>query len=82
MSGNLIWSLVLSAIGIYGIFLAGSKNIWGWAVSFSAQALWIIFALVTGQYGFILSALVYGWVYGRNYIRWRNEKRKEVRDDD
>lgn len=74
MNANLVWSLVLAAVGIYGIYLAGSKNIWGWAVSFAAQLLWIIFALVTAQYGFILSALVYGWVYARNYIRWKRER--------
>ena len=73
MTANLIWSVSLAGVGILGIYLAGSKNIWGWAVSFAAQAAWIVFAIVTTQYGFILSALAYGWVYGRNYLRWRKE---------
>ena len=73
MTVNLIWSIVLAAVGILGLYLAGSKNLWGWVISFGAQLLWIIFALVTGQFGFILSALAYGWVYARNYIRWRRE---------
>lgn len=71
---NLAWSIALAGIGILGIYLAGSKNMWGWAVSFGAQIAWIVFAIVTQQYGFILSALAYGWVYGRNYLRWRREK--------
>ena len=75
MTANIIWSISLAAVGILGIYLAGSKNIWGWAVSFGAQAAWIVFALVTAQYGFILSALAYGWVYGRNFVKWRNERR-------
>lgn len=74
MDGNLIWSIALAAVGILGIYLAGNKSRFGWAVSFGAQALWIAFAIVTAQYGFILSALAYGWVYGRNYLRWRNER--------
>jgi hypothetical protein len=78
VNANLIWSIVLSVIGVYGIYLAGRKNQLGWLVGFSAQALWFIFAIVTKQYGFILSALAYGTVYGRNYIRWRNEQKKEV----
>lgn len=78
MTENLIWSVGLAAIGILGIYLAGSRNIWGWAVSFGAQAMWIVFAIVTTQYGFILSALVYGFVYGRNFIKWRNEKKAEA----
>lgn len=80
MTANLIWSVALAGVGILGIYLAGSKNIWGWAVSFGAQAMWIVFALVTTQYGFILSALAYGWVYGRNYLRWRRERVPEPDD--
>jgi hypothetical protein len=71
---NLIWSLALAAVGILGIYLAGSKSPLGWAVSFSAQALWFVFAIVTAQYGFIITAIAYGTVYGRNYLRWRRER--------
>lgn len=78
---NLIWSIVLAAVGILGLYLAGSKNKLGWAVSFGAQLLWFIFAIVTAQYGFILSAVAYGFVYARNYMRWRNEQRKEAAND-
>lgn len=74
MTAGLVWSVVLSVIGITGIYLAGSKNIWGWVLGFSSQVLWIVFAIVTKQYGFILSALAYGWVYGRNYLKWKREK--------
>ena len=71
MTINLIWSIALASIGILGIYLAGNKSRWGWAIGFSAQALWIIFAIVTAQYGFILSAFAYGIVYGRNWAKWR-----------
>lgn len=73
---NLVWSIALSIIGITGIFIAGRKNMWGWFIGLSAQLLWIIFAIVTAQYGFILSALAYGWVYGNNWLKWRREKRE------
>ena len=73
---NLVWSFALAGIGILGIYLAGRKNLLGWALGVSAQVLWIVFAVVTQQWGFILSALAYGWVYGRNFIKWRNEKRE------
>lgn len=77
MSGNLVWSLVLAGVGIFGLYLAGSKNKWGWTVGLFAQILWFVFAIATKQYGFTVSAMAYGWVYARNYIRWRNDKRKE-----
>lgn len=81
MTDNLIWSIVLSVIGIAGLLLAGSKYKLGWLLGFGVQALWIIFAIVTAQYGFILSAVVYGVVYARNWLRWRREEREGTGKD-
>lgn len=75
---NLVWSIALAVIGIIGMHIAGKKSQWGWFIGLSAQALWIIFAIVTLQYGFILSALAYGTVYGRNWWKWRVEKRESA----
>ena len=69
----MIWSLVLAAVGIAGLWLAGKKNSWGWAIGLAAQVLWVIYALVTQQYGFIISALAYGFVYAKNFIAWRTK---------
>jgi hypothetical protein len=77
MSGN-IWSFVLAGIGILGIYLAGSKNKLGWALGVLAQVLWIMFAIATNQYGFILSAVAYGYVYARNYWKWRSDDHTSV----
>jgi nicotinamide riboside transporter PnuC len=73
----LAWSFLLSAIGIVGILLAGSKRKVGWVVGFFVQPLWIIFAVTTEQYGFILNAVIYAAVYGRNWILWRRDERIE-----
>ena len=67
------WSLALAAVGVFGLWLAGRKSRWGWAVGFGAQVLWVAYATVTHQYGFYISAVAYGWVYGRNYLSWRRE---------
>lgn len=80
MNAGLIWSVALAAVGILGIYLAGRKNLWGWAIGCGAQVLWIIYALVTAQYGFILSAVAYGLVYGRNWLRWAHERRALLND--
>lgn len=64
------WSISLAAIGILGIWLAGQKRALGWAVGVAAQLLWVAYAVVTGQWGFILSAIAYGAVYARNWWRW------------
>jgi hypothetical protein len=69
-----LWSFLLAAVGIYGLYLAGKKNVWGWAVGVFAQVLWIIFSIVTEQYGFIISAVAYATVYAKNFLAWRKEK--------
>ena len=74
---NPAWSFVLTAIGVVGLYLAGRRSPWGWAVGLAAQSLWLTYALVTGQWGFILSAFAYGWVYLTNLRRWRTPEEKE-----
>lgn len=65
------WSWILTAIGVFGLRLAGRKSPWGWAVGLGAQGLWLAYALSTRQYGFIVSAFAYSWVYLRNFRAWR-----------
>lgn len=73
------WSVALAATGILGIWLAGRKNLWGWVIGIVAQILWIGYAIVTEQWGFIASALAYAAVYAVNWRRWAREGRKGVR---
>lgn len=71
----LAWSFLLSALGIVGLLLAGSKYKVGWLIGFCVQPLWVIFAIQTEQYGFILNAVIYAAVYARNWLRWRRDER-------
>jgi hypothetical protein len=68
------WSYVLALIGVSGIFLVGRKTIWGWLILCVSECLWIVYALETKQYGFIISALAYGAVYVKSYIGWRRDE--------
>ena len=76
----MIWSFVLAAVGIAGIYLAGKKSKWGWGLGLAAQVLWLVFAVVTAQYGFILTAVAYGAVYGKNLWQWHREESKRGSD--
>jgi nicotinamide riboside transporter PnuC len=67
-----LWSWLLAAGGILGLWLAGSGKPVGWLVGLGMQALWIAFALATAQYGFVVTALAYGAVYLRNWRKARN----------
>jgi hypothetical protein len=72
------WSYVLAVIGVTGIFFVGRKTMWGWWVLLFNEALWIAYALITDQYGFILSAIAYAAVYIRSYIHWSKEPINEI----
>lgn len=74
-----LWSWLLAVVGVSGIYFVGRKTIWGWIVLFINECLWIGYALVTKQYGFIFAALAYMAVYVRSYRSWRREP--EVQKD-
>lgn len=68
-----LWSYVLTAVGVAGLLMAGRKNLWGWAVCIASQFLWAAYAIVTSQPGFLISAVIYTGVYGKNFLAWRKE---------
>lgn len=73
------WSWLLTAVGVTGLHFAGRKRALGWAIGLAAQFLWVAYALATAQYGFLVSACAYGWVYAKNFRSWRNEAREVPR---
>jgi hypothetical protein len=72
------WDMLLTFVGLAGIWLAGSKRKVGWAIGVSVQVLWVVYALDTDQEWFVLSAVAYATLYGRNWWRWRREERRRV----
>ncbi|MFI0530306.1 hypothetical protein ACH3XX_09680 [Streptomyces scabiei] len=72
------WSWLLTAVGVTGLYFAGRKCALGWGIGLGAQLLWVAYALSTQQYGFLVSAVAYGWVYAKNFCAWRCER--EVSD--
>jgi hypothetical protein len=69
------WSWILTAVGVTGLYFAGKNNKIGWAIGIGAQGLWISYALVTEQYGFLVSAFAYGFIYVKNFRAWRINER-------
>ena len=65
---------VLACIGVSGIYFVGRKTLWGWFILLFNECLWIAYALVTDQYGFIFAAVAYGAVYIRSYLHWKREE--------
>jgi nicotinamide riboside transporter PnuC len=67
------WSYILAAIGVTGTFFVGRKVIWAWLVLLVNECLWMIYAVTTKQYGFIIAAIAYAVVYIRSFLHWKNE---------
>jgi len=67
------WGLALTVAGIAGVWLvAGRFQKVGWALLCLGQGLWIAYALLTKQLGFIPGVIGYALVYARNYLRCPN----------
>jgi len=69
----MMWSWILAAIGITGIYFVGRKTVWGWLVLLVNEVIWIVYATTTKQYGFIVSAIAYAVVYVRSFLHWRRD---------
>lgn len=69
-----LWSWILAAVGVFGIYFVGRKTIWGWIILLINECIWIAYAVDTKQYGFIFSALAYALVYIKSYIHWRRDE--------
>jgi hypothetical protein len=67
------WSYVLAAIGVTGTFFVGRRVIWAWLVLLVNECLWMIYAITTKQYGFIIAAIAYGAVYIKSFLHWRSD---------
>lgn len=67
------WSWLLGFVGVVGFILAGKKIWWSWYINVACQALWFTYAMVTEQYGFIATALVYTVVFAKNAFSWTLE---------
>jgi hypothetical protein len=78
-----LWSYLLAALALFISWQIGRKKAWAWLVAAITQLLWVVYALVTKQYGFVASALAFFVMNWCNYVKWRREevKAREVQDD-
>lgn len=75
MSDGQWWSWLLTVVGLAGLILAGRRVWWAWYINLGCQALWMAYAIVTEQYGFIVAALAYSVVFFRNAVAWTRERK-------
>lgn len=67
------WSWALASIGVFGLWLTTCRDWRGYVVGLGVQGLWISYAVLTGQWGFIASAIAYGTVNAIGIYAWRKK---------
>lgn len=71
------WSWALTLIGVSGFWLAGRKVWWCWYVNIGNQVLWVAYAVLSQQWGFLLGVPIYLAVFGRNAYRWTRDHHEQ-----
>ena len=66
--------LATSFVTVFGIWLAGNKNYWGWVCGICNQALWFTFIVLFEAWGLLPLMFALLFIYSRNLIKWRREE--------
>ncbi len=73
-----IWSYVLAAFGITGILVARKRPDIGWWFNIAAQVPWTVYAVTTGQWGFLASGVCYTTGYVLLLRQARSARRRKL----
>lgn len=65
-----VWSWLLTGVGLLGFFLAGRQVWWAWYLNIACQVMWFDYAIATNQHGFMVAAVAYTIIFGRNALIW------------
>jgi hypothetical protein len=64
---------VMSAVTLYGVYLAGNKTVTAWWLGLGNQVLWLAFIIHNEAWGLLpmLAGMVV--LYSRNILKWSRE---------
>ena len=72
------WAWLLTALQVLALWAAGRGRSWGWLLGAAVQPVWITYALLTGQVGFIPGCAVSAAVQARSFLRTAGSHLKET----
>ena len=72
---------LLTIMGCSTFLLAGKKVWWAWYLGLATQVVWVVYAILTVQYGFLLGVPLYGAVYAWNAYKWTKERFEPTETD-
>lgn len=64
-------SAALPAVSALGNWMISNKHTTGWLLITVIQFGWIAYGTLTTQWGFVGWGIVFLWINGRGWIRWR-----------
>jgi hypothetical protein len=70
--------LALSANTLVLTWLVGNRRTAGWVLGCIGQVMWFVFIVTWQVWGLLPLAIGLSFVYARNLVRWRREKRAET----
>ena len=67
--------ILAGTIELYGKWITGNKNKWGWMLQVLCSILWISYALINKHtYGLLIICIPALFVNARNFTKWRKEE--------
>jgi hypothetical protein len=69
LGAPLYWAWVLTGLQVTALWAAGRHRWWAWLLGAGVQPVWIVYAILTGQLGFIPGCLVSAAVQVRNFLK-------------
>jgi uncharacterized YccA/Bax inhibitor family protein len=69
LGAPLYWAWILTGLQVVALWAAGRRQWWAWLLGAGVQPVWIIYAILTGQLGFVPGCLVSAAVQVHNFLR-------------
>lgn len=60
----------MSGLTILLTLMAGNKHRATWIVGIVSQSLWLVWIMLTGQWGFLPMSVFLVGIYARNHLKW------------
>ncbi len=69
----IILQWIAALLLLYGLYLIGRRNIWGWYSCLIAEVLWVGWAVSQRTWGLATMSAVLVLVYVYGIAKWKNE---------
>jgi hypothetical protein len=79
LGAPLYWAWVLTGLQVLALWAAGRRRWWAWLLGAAVQPVWIVYAVLTGQLGFVPGCLISAAVQMRNFLADHEPQSRRVR---